>query len=65
MTINLSRMNSRLIRNTDHATAFAINNLFERGIISDFSEDGWVLYQKEWYPYTTFIERMSLTNVSL
>ena len=60
MDVNL--LNSKLIRNTDHSTAMVINNLFDRGIITDFSEDGWVLYKKEWYPISTFIERMKLVE---
>ena len=60
-----NRMNTKLIRNTDLGTAMVINDLFDRGIITDFSEDGWVLYEKEWYPITTFIERMKLINVDL
>jgi hypothetical protein len=55
--IELNQMKSRLIRNTDPSTAFIINSLFDRGIIADFSDDGWVLYNKEWYPVDTFLER--------
>jgi hypothetical protein len=58
--IEVNLMKSKLIRNTDPSTASLINQLFDRGIITDFSEDGWVLYKKEWYPFTTFIERMRL-----
>lgn len=58
--IEMNPMKSRLIRNTDHSTASIISDLFDRGIIADFSDDGWVLYQKEWYPISTFIERMKL-----
>jgi hypothetical protein len=47
----------KLIRNTGPSTAILINNLFDQGIIADFSEDGWVLFQKEWYPIDTFLER--------
>lgn len=50
-------MNTKLIRNTDHSTASLINRLFDQGIIADFSEDGWVLHNKEWYPIDTFLER--------
>lgn len=46
--------------NTDSSTAIVINDLFSQGIISDFSEDGWVLYKKEWYPFSTFLERMKI-----
>lgn len=55
-------MNTKLIRNTDPQTASIINHLFDRGVITDFSEDGWVLYNKEWYPISTFIERMNLID---
>lgn len=55
--ISLSRLNTKLIRNTDAQTASLINSLFDRGIIADFSEDGWVLFMKEWYPITTFMEK--------
>lgn len=55
--ISLSRLNTKLIRNTDPQTASLINNLFDKGIIADFSEDGWVLFKKEWYPVTTFLEK--------
>jgi hypothetical protein len=47
----------KLIHNTGPSTASLINNLFNQGIIADFSEDGWVLYKKEWYPIDTFLER--------
>jgi hypothetical protein len=50
-------MNTKLILNTDAATASLINNLYDNGVIADFSEDGWVLFNKEWYPIETFIER--------
>ena len=39
--------------------------IHDRGIIKDFSEDGWVLYNREWYPYTTFIERYNLIHESI
>lgn len=58
--IELNPVKSKLIHNTDPSTAFIIDDLFNRGIITDFSEDGWVLYKKEWYPFSTFIERMSI-----
>jgi len=58
--IEMNLTKSKLIRNTDASTASIIDDLFNRGIIADFSEDGWVLYNKEWYPFTTFIERMNL-----
>jgi hypothetical protein len=58
--IEMNLTKSKLIRNTDISTASIIDDLFNRGIIADFSEDGWVLYNKEWYPFTTFIERMNL-----
>jgi len=60
MIMETNLLKSKLIRNTDPSTAGLINDLFDRGIITDFSEDGWVLYNKEWYPFTTFIERMRL-----
>jgi hypothetical protein len=63
--MEINQMNTKLIRNTDPSTAKIINNLFDRGIISDFSDDGWVLYKKEWYPISTFIERMELYNGNL
>lgn len=58
--ISLSRLNMKLIRSTDPQTASLINDLFDRGIIADFSEDGWVLYRKEWYPITTFVEKYNV-----
>lgn len=58
--ISLSRLNTKLIRSTDPQTASLINDLFDRGIIADFSEDGWVLYRKEWYPITTFVEKYNV-----
>ena len=63
--MDVNPMNTRLIRNTDPLTATAINDLYDRGIIKDFSEDGWVLYNREWYPYTTFIERYNLIHESI
>lgn len=57
----LNRLNMRLIRNTDPGTADLINDLYARGIITDFSEDGWVLYHKEWYPIVTLNERLKTT----
>lgn len=62
MGMDVNPMNSKLIRNTDLSTAIVINDLFDRGIIADFSDDGWVLYKKEWYPISTFIERMKLVE---
>jgi len=58
--MELNPLKSKLIRNTDPSTAGIINDLFDRGIIADFSDDGWVLYNREWYPFTTFIERMKI-----
>jgi predicted DNA-binding transcriptional regulator len=58
MNMEINHLKSRLILNTDASTAGRINELFERGIIADFSEDGWVLYHKEWYPFNTFLERI-------
>jgi len=58
--IEMNLVKSKLISNTDPSTASIIDDLFTRGIIADFSEDGWVLYHKEWYPFSTFIERMNL-----
>lgn len=55
--IELSQTKSKLIRNTDPQTASIIDDLYTRGVITDFSEDGWVLYKKEWYPFITFIEK--------
>lgn len=63
MTIPLSQLNTRLIRNTDPSTASLINNLYDRGIIADFSEDGWVLYHKEWYPIATLLERIDIERI--
>ena len=60
--MEINPVKSRLIRNTDQSTALVINNLFDRGIITDFSEDGWVLYKKEWYPFTTFLERIKIVE---
>jgi len=60
MSMEMNPTKSKLIRNTDNSTASLITDLFDRGIITDFSEDGWVLYNREWYPFTTFIERMKL-----
>lgn len=60
--MEVNPVKSKLIRNTDHSTASVINDLFDRGIITDFSEDGWVLYKKEWYPFTTFLERMKIVE---
>lgn len=60
MSMEMNPTKSKLIRNTDNSTASLITDLFDRGIIADFSDDGWVLYNREWYPFTTFIERMKL-----
>ena len=60
--MEVNPVKSKLIRNTDHSTASVINDLFDRGIITDFSEDGWVLYKKEWYPFTTFLERIKIVE---
>lgn len=60
--MEVNPVKSKLIRNTDHSTASVINDLFDRGIITDFSEDGWVLYKKEWYPFTTFLERIQIVE---
>jgi hypothetical protein len=57
MDSSVNQMNTKLILNTDAATASLINNLYDKGVIADFSEDGWVLFNKEWYPIETFIER--------
>ena len=62
MSMEINPVKSKLIRNTDQSTASVINNLFDRGIITDFSEDGWVLYKKEWYPFTTFLERIKIVE---
>jgi hypothetical protein len=62
MSMEINPVKSRLIRNTDQSTASVINNLFDRGVITDFSEDGWVLYKKEWYPFTTFLERIKIVE---
>jgi hypothetical protein len=48
------------MNSTSPQTASLINDLFDRGIIADFSEDGWVLYHKEWYPITTFVEKYNV-----
>jgi hypothetical protein len=53
----MSRLNMKLILNTDQQTASLINKLYDDGTIADFSEDGWVLYRKEWYPIKTFLEK--------
>lgn len=60
--MEMNPVKSRLIRNTDPSTAMVINRLYDRGIIADFSEDGWVLYKKEWYPLMTFLERIQLVE---
>lgn len=57
--IELNQMKSKLIRNTDPLIAGIIEDLYFKGVITDFSEDGWVLYRKEWYPFTTFQERFN------
>lgn len=57
MDSSVNQMNTKLILNTDAATASLINSLYDNGVIADFSEDGWVLFNKEWYPIETFIER--------
>ena len=62
MSMEINPVKSRLIRNTDQSTASVINNLFDQGVITDFSEDGWVLYKKEWYPFTTFLERIKIVE---
>lgn len=62
MAMETNPVKSRLIRNTDLSTASIINDLFDRGIIADFSEDGWVLYNKEWYPLVTFLERIRIVE---
>ena len=57
--ISLSRLNMKLIHNTDPQTASIIIDMFDRGIINDYSEDGWVLAKKEWYPISVFLERIN------
>jgi hypothetical protein len=42
-----------------------INLLYENGSIQDYSEDGWVLVGKEWYPFETYEERAKNAEDSL
>jgi hypothetical protein len=58
-------MNLKLIRNTDPLIAMRINLLYENGSIQDYSEDGWVLVGKEWYPFETYEERVKNVKDSL
>ena len=46
----------RLIRNTDQQTADLVTKLYNKEIISDFTDDGWVLNKGEWYPVNVFME---------
>ena len=58
MNTHVNQMNLRLIRNTDPSTAFQIKLMYEDGIIQDYSDDGWVLVNREWYPFATIAERI-------
>jgi hypothetical protein len=51
-----NQMNMRLIRNTDQQTADLVTKLYNKEIISDFTDDGWVLNKGEWYPVNVFME---------
>jgi hypothetical protein len=57
-----NQMSMKLILNTSPSTAGIINDLFNHGVIADFSEDGWVLYKREWYPIDTFLERYMINE---
>lgn len=60
--IELNPMKSKLTLCMGPTMARTIFDLFDHGIISDFSEDGWVLYHKEWYPVQTFLDRKQLID---
>ena len=59
MNAHVNQMNLRLIRNTDPSTAYHIRLLHEDNIIEDYSDDGWVLKNREWIPYTTFCRKLN------
>lgn len=53
----MSQANMKLIQTMGPGTAFIINDLFSQGVINDYSDDGWILFNREWIPYSTFLER--------
>lgn len=53
----MSQANMKLIQTMGPGTAFIINDLFSQGVINDYSDDGWILFNREWIPYATFLER--------
>lgn len=63
MNTHVNQMNLRLIRNTDPSTAFQIKLMYEDGTIEDYSDDGWVLKNREWYPFETFTRKLKNEQV--
>lgn len=53
----MSQVNMKLTQTMGPGPAFIINDLFSQGVINDYSEDGWILFNREWIPYATFLER--------
>lgn len=52
-----NQTNMKLIRNTGPSLARFIEEEFNLGTIQDYSEDGWVLVNKEWLPIEVYIKR--------
>jgi hypothetical protein len=55
--MELNPLISKLTQAVGLKTCITITTLYDMGIITDFTEDGWVLNNREWYPINTFLER--------
>lgn len=55
--MELNPLIAKLTSTVGQKTCMTVTTLYDQGIIKDFTDDGWVLVEREWYPINTFLER--------
>jgi len=55
--MELNPLIAKLTSTVGQKTSMTVTTLYDQGIIKDFTDDGWVLVEREWYPINTFLER--------
>lgn len=55
--MSMKQIRSTLMCTLDMSTVDFIEKMFDKKIISDYSDDGWILFKNEWIPVEIFKER--------
>jgi hypothetical protein len=61
--MELNPLIAKLTSTVGQETSMTVTTLYDQGIIKDFTDDGWVLVEREWYPINTFLERNQIEHL--